>query len=120
MAINQELYGSLKKVLAASGQLETIINLFVTNAEERLNSLKVAVSEDDREAIKRIAHSIKGSCSMLGGVRCAELCQGIEDVCHENSLVSPSSLIDELGAEINNMAKFLRSDLSGTNPECCN
>lgn len=119
MIIDQEIYQGLKKILVASGQLNLVIDLFLENSNLRLTDLKKAIEEQNIEDIYKIAHSIKGSCSMLGGIRCAELCKAIENKSKSFDAAEISSLTSSLAVELENMAIFFRSERTGDKSTCC-
>lgn len=119
MNINEDIYRSVKNMLMASGQLETVLNLFVANSRERLQLLKQASASKDNDSVKSIAHAIKGSCSMLGGARCAEICQGIEDAAKRDHGAILDQLIRELETDLELLIQYFKADLSRTKSSCC-
>ncbi len=55
-----------------------LIDTFIQDSQERVATLHDLVGCDEPDAIRRAAHSFKGSCSNLGAVRLASLCAALE------------------------------------------
>ncbi len=119
MSINQEVYQGLKKILVASGQLDAVIDMFLSNSNNRLLALNDAIKAHDAEAIFRIAHAIKGSCSMLGGTKCAELCKAIEEGANQSFATDVQRLSDLLTNELSEMSRFLLNERGNGSTGCC-
>jgi signal transduction histidine kinase/ActR/RegA family two-component response regulator/HPt (histidine-containing phosphotransfer) domain-containing protein len=58
-------------ILADGGAEEGLVAMFVEQSELRLESLRWAVGEIDRDRIGELAHSLKGSCATFGAVAMA-------------------------------------------------
>jgi HPt (histidine-containing phosphotransfer) domain-containing protein len=65
-------------VVADKEIVQDLIGSFVTDAAERLKSLRRAMLAGDVATLKRLAHSLKGSSAQMGAERMAELCWQIE------------------------------------------
>lgn len=62
-----------------------LIKLFIEGANKNLSALRKAVAEDDPAAIKREAHSIKGSAGNIGARQMAALSRELEQKAHLNT-----------------------------------
>lgn len=62
-----------------------LIKLFIEGANKNLFTLRKAVAEDDPAAIKREAHSIKGSAGNIGARQMAALSKELEQKAHLNT-----------------------------------
>lgn len=82
--LDREILQTLQEVM--EGQFPELINTFINDSEERIRSLQKALATRDQEAVRRQAHSFKGSCNNLGAVRLAEFCQVMEDGGREGEL----------------------------------
>jgi HPt (histidine-containing phosphotransfer) domain-containing protein len=111
MNIDMIVYGSLTRTLAATGQLETVVNIFNRNLAERRAALKDAYNLDERGKIKDIAHALKGSCGMFGANRCADLCQEIENAALTVDQPLPADLLIKLSGALDTFNEFLTQDL---------
>ncbi len=55
-----------------------LIETFLTDSRSRIATLQSLMHSTDGDAIRRAAHSFKGSCSNLGAVQLASLCGSLE------------------------------------------
>ena len=56
-----------------------LIALFVESAPERVDSLRGALQDGDREAAAQAAHTLRGSCASFGAVELAEAAGRFEE-----------------------------------------
>lgn len=119
MTINRDEYQKLKNMLAANGQLESVIQAFVNHSSIRLEDLQKSIAAQDLESILKIAHAIKGSCAMLGGTQCAQLCDAIESACRHSHPGELPQLLAKLIIEIKSIAEFLQNDRPVNTQGCC-
>ena len=59
-----------------------LIDLFLNDTAVQLESLRVAVSNDNVLEVRRLAHLVKGSSGNIGAGGLAELCQEMETLDH--------------------------------------
>jgi CheY-like chemotaxis protein len=57
-----------------------IVERFRTDGAARLEQLRKAVEQDDRDTVERSAHALRGSSAMLGAGQVSERCSRIEAV----------------------------------------
>jgi len=69
------------------------------DTEERVRLLRQACQADQAEALRRAAHSFKGSCSNMGATLLAELCQELETAAREEQLGKAPALIESIERE---------------------
>ncbi len=62
-----------------------ILTLFQQDSAERLRELNLALSNGDRVAIRKQAHTLKGAASQVGAMALAALCQEIEIQAEQSS-----------------------------------
>lgn len=67
---------SLKEVMEDDFVL--LLETFVQDSNERIAKLQSLVNTDDKEAIRRAAHSFKGSSSNVGATHLTNLCCTLE------------------------------------------
>ena len=58
--------------------LAQLIDIFADTTPDALAGLESALERDDREAIRGVAHSLKGACQNVGATAMAELCRALE------------------------------------------
>jgi HPt (histidine-containing phosphotransfer) domain-containing protein len=56
-----------------------IIDVFLADLSERVRTIGLQMSRDDRAGVAATAHAIKGSCGHFGAARLMELCRDLED-----------------------------------------
>ena len=109
--IDMNVYNSLARTLMAAGQLESVVNIFNNNLKERLAALNEAFQMNDRKKIKDITHSLKGSCGMFGALKCADLCQDIENAALQTDRPLSFELMNNLSNELAAFQRFLDNPL---------
>lgn len=67
---------SLKDVMEDDFHL--LLETFVLDSTERVEKLQSLASTQDSDAIRRAAHSFKGSCSNVGATYLTSLCAALE------------------------------------------
>jgi histidine phosphotransfer protein HptB len=55
-----------------------LIETFIQDSGARLQTLRELAESTDFDAIRRAAHSFKGSCSNIGALKLAALCAAVE------------------------------------------
>jgi signal transduction histidine kinase/DNA-binding response OmpR family regulator len=80
--------------------LRSAIDLFRSDAAEKLEHLAAAFGEGDAAAVERLAHSLKSSAGHLGGRRLAASCAELERAAHGDSLAGANGLVEAIGAEL--------------------
>jgi HPt (histidine-containing phosphotransfer) domain-containing protein len=56
-----------------------IIDVFLADLSERVRTIGLQMSQNDRAGVTATAHAIKGSCGHFGAARLMELCRDLED-----------------------------------------
>lgn len=87
-----------------------LIETFLGDAHQRHSEL-VALQQQtkvDAQALRRTAHSFKGSSLNLGATRLAELCRRLEDRASVPGLLSMGTLVADIGVELAAVEQLLR------------
>ncbi|MCH4881141.1 Hpt domain-containing protein [Pseudomonas sp. TMW22090] len=71
--LNRDVLRALQEVM--EDEYPMLLDIFLADAEERLVILR---GTQDAAQLMETAHSFKGSCSNMGAVRLAELCNELE------------------------------------------
>lgn len=83
MALEHLDYSSLKSLQEVmADDFPLLIETFITDSDMRLDTIRDAVQDSDPEAIRRTAHSLKGSASNMGALELTRLCRELEDLGH--------------------------------------
>lgn len=90
-----------------------LLKTFVTDSTARIAAAEQALAAADGEALRRAAHSFKGSSGNMGAPRLSDLCRRIEELAHGGDIHSCIPLLDEVSAEFEivqcELARFERS-----------
>jgi HPt (histidine-containing phosphotransfer) domain-containing protein len=99
LAVPPEMREALAFVHRIGGEelIERVVTLFRTSSEERLVALRAALASSDRQAVRRLAHALKGSAAQVG----AEGLRGAAASVEASAAELPS---DALAAEIEALA----------------
>jgi two-component system, sensor histidine kinase and response regulator len=73
--------------------VERLVALFEDSTPPLLDELAAAARNGDEDAVRRLAHKLKGGCDNVGATRMAALCRALELPGAE-----PGPLVDELTA----------------------
>lgn len=95
--LDQEALATLKDVMEDDFLL--LINTFLQDSENRLKTLDSLIDSDNQDAIRRAAHSFKGSCSNVGAPFLASLCAALEKKGVANELADIKQDIDLIKTE---------------------
>lgn len=82
----------LREVL--EDEFSSVIEAYLRDAERKVERVVAAADEQDAEALRMAAHSLKGSCRNVGARQLAESCQVIESLAYEERLENvPGALL---------------------------
>jgi len=98
----------LKGVMGSDFAL--LVQTFFTDSAQRIEAVRAALDAADAEALRRAAHSFKGSSSNMGAPHLAELCRALEELGRSGS-VAGRQLLDELVAEFDAVRCELATEL---------
>ena len=102
----------LDAIQALGGQndpdfLLRIIQRFIRETQERLETLEKAVSIGDSTLLERTAHSLKGSSGSIGARRMAQLCARLERYGSEGDMHEVTIVLRDINAEYNKTVRVL-------------
>jgi HPt (histidine-containing phosphotransfer) domain-containing protein len=83
----------------ADGFLADLLEQFMQETQPLLAELRHAVHDGDASAVRRVAHSIKGSSGQLGGLRLASSCARLEALAAAVDLPVPAVQVELQEAE---------------------
>ena len=76
-----------------------LIETYLNDSEDRLSAMQKALAGGDGEALRRAAHSFKGSCSNIGAQTLVAHCQHIEQAAANNQLTGLETTLVTLQGE---------------------
>ena len=102
------------KELREPGQpdpLRELVELFLKDAQPRLDKMDAAAATGDLPALGAAAHTLKGSASNLGARRLASLCAALEKQARAGEAATPAETLAEVKAEFEEVRRRLAAEL---------
>lgn len=75
--LDEALFEELRDIL--EDEFPVLISTYIHDSGLRVNDLRAAMTLGDADAVRKAAHSLKGSSANLGLVYLANLCRIVED-----------------------------------------
>ncbi|MFC3609034.1 Hpt domain-containing protein [Stutzerimonas tarimensis] len=95
--LDQSTLRALREIMLEGFPL--LLKTYLDDSETRLLALRQASASGEAEALRRTAHSLKGSSSNLGAVRLVHLCQLLEDLGRSGQLAAAAELVARVEEE---------------------
>jgi CheY-like chemotaxis protein len=95
--------------------LAEVIAVYLRDTPPRLAAVHAAVAHADAEALRRAAHSLKGSSSQIGAVQVARLCADLEEQAGTTDLASTPETLPRLDAAFESVRAHLQALADGGN-----
>lgn len=92
--LDRDVLSALQEVM--EDEYSTLLDTFLADSKERLSLLRKA---GDAETLGATAHSFKGSCSNMGAIRLAQLCNELEQRARQVPLEGIEKLVSEIDGE---------------------
>ncbi len=92
--------------------LEELVEIFLTDASERVEELKDALSRGEAETFSRTAHKLKGSSANMGAVRLTDIARDMENLGKTSSLNGAEALMEPLQEELVRVRETLQQMLN--------
>ncbi len=92
--IDSEIVAELKDVMGED--FTVLVSSFVRDGRQRLQALKSALADQDREGLRSQAHSLKGSSSNLGAVQVCEQSMALEALAVDGDLAQAGAMLEQL------------------------
>lgn len=103
--LSRETLGMLKDVMGDDFPL--LISTFINDSDEHIQRLHAALTDQDSDAVRRAAHSFRGSCHNLGAVQLASLCEHVEQRSLDGELAGLSDYLAKIEQEFSQVARLL-------------
>lgn len=108
-AIDPAVIETLREVMEDNFTL--LLETYLADASERIEKLKPLQLSADADAIRKLAHSLKGSSSNLGALHLAELCLRLEEKGRTGNLQGIELDVAAIKTEFTRVNSVLRSYL---------
>lgn len=104
-SIDESVIGELELLLG--DDLAGLFDTFRQESNTQLEQLQQLLSADDREGLRRMAHSLKGSASNLGAASLSGFCANIENEALEATFSDLTAYLDAVREEHSQFLKLL-------------
>jgi HPt (histidine-containing phosphotransfer) domain-containing protein len=85
-----------------------LVGIFVEEASARIRELRDATASGDARELERVAHSLKGSATILGARSLQDLCAALEDATRERHLEPAPALVERIDGELGRVVAFFK------------
>ncbi|MEL7372447.1 MAG: Hpt domain-containing protein [Myxococcota bacterium] len=92
--------------------LEELVDIFLTDAAERIIELREALASGEAESFSRTAHKLKGSSANMGAVRLTDIARDMENLGKSASLNGAEELMEPLQQELVRVRETLQNMLT--------
>ncbi len=106
--LDSAVLATLQDVMEA--EYPVLLDTFLNDSQERLRSLHLACEAKDAAALRRAAHSFKGSCSNLGAMALSDLLSKLEDLASKGLLTDAAALIEAAEEEFATVRELFRAE----------
>lgn len=113
--LDSAVLSTLQDVMEA--EYPVLLDTFLVDSEQRVRLLGQACRSAEADALRQAAHSFKGSCSNMGALELAALCQALEECAQQQALGDAAALIEAIEREFAIVGILLRAERQrfGTN-----
>ena len=86
--------------------LSELVSIFVDDGPKRLQAIRAALSASDILQVEHVAHSLKGSASILGATRLQAAALALEEAAHDGHTENGSDLVAQIDRELARVMAF--------------
>lgn len=104
---------NLSQLKALIGEdLKDILQTFLDITPETLKGIKAAIVEENPEALRHQAHTLKGSSANIGATALPDLCLALETKGREGITQGQESLLKQVEDETDRVIRFLQHSIN--------
>jgi two-component system, sensor histidine kinase and response regulator len=96
----------------APDMLAKVIGIYLRDTPKQMENARIALAQNDADAMGRQAHSLKSSSATLGAHALAALCKEMESMGRSGTTENAGELLSRMEAEYACVAKILNGELS--------
>ena len=100
-SIDLTTLNELKEIMG--DDFSELVTVFISDSQMQLDDLKAAIEASDAPAIRRIAHTIKGSSANLGIGHLSAISKELELKAADNNIDSANELLSSIINEYNDV-----------------
>ena len=108
--------GRLRELDDDVGGMAELAELFITDAQKNIETLRRAVAGGDAETARGAAHSLKGSAGNFGAHKLSQMCGIVEQGAAKGELSAVSEHLEGIQAEFDRVTEALRAAFASPAP----
>ena len=86
--------------------LSELVGIFVEDGPKRLHAIRVALTASDVRQVEQVAHSLKGSASILGATQLQGAALALEDAAHDGHTENGPAMVAQIARELDKVIAF--------------
>lgn len=86
--------------------LSELVGIFVDDGPKRVQAIRVALTAADVRQVEQVAHSLKGSASILGATQLQSAALALEDAAHDGRTENGPALVAQIASELDKVIAF--------------
>jgi len=83
-----------------------LVGIFVDDGPKRIQAIRAALTASDVRQVEQVAHSLKGSASILGATRLQTAALALEDAAHDGHTEDGPALVAQIAGELDKVMAF--------------
>ena len=87
----------------------SLLHTFILDSEQRIAAIGATVQAADADALRRAAHSFKGSAGNMGALAVADLCRQLEELGRDGTTAGAEPLVAQLRREFDFVEQEIRA-----------
>ena len=107
-SIDLDTLNELKEIMG--DDFDELISTFISDGKIQIDNLKHAIDSSSAFEVRRIAHTLKGSCANLGAHTMSEICNILELNATDNMPGEANELFEKIKTEYEQVKKALEEN----------
>ncbi len=103
--VDAETLNELRSIMG--DEFNLLLDIFISDSEQRVKAIDVAIATSDAESLRGAAHSFKGSSLNMSAAELTELCRQLEFMGRDNELAGARAVFEEVKIEFEKVRHFL-------------
>ena len=102
---------SLLRLREHVGDITPVVGVLLRSLDRRLAELEKAIVDHDAQALNKVAHTMKGSCSQFGAEELANLCLLAEQMGKSGNLRQAEKIYAQITQAVSRVKQFFTEQL---------
>lgn len=113
-AVNAEVLDELEAYGGKGDFVKNLVWIFLRDSEKAIGRMEAAAAGRNIREFCDLAHSLKGTAGQIGAIRVMEICERLQHMKEESSVIARQELFAELKEEIARVKKVMIRRISKT------